>query len=117
MQQETLQQGLFRRGAAMLCVMAVLSKGESYGYDIVKALDHVSQGRFQMPEGTLYPILYRLEDKGYVSIRYETSGKRMRRAYYSLTEEGQAYYRALAEEYRRVEEGIQLILAYSESGK
>lgn len=114
MQQESLQQGLFRRGAAMLCALALLSEGESYGYELVKGLENVSGGRFLMPEGTLYPILYRMEDKGYVNVRYEQIGRRMRRAYYSLTDEGREYYHSLLEEYRNVQEGIQLILEHAE---
>lgn len=114
MQQETLSQGLFRRGAATLCVLSLLSERENYGYELSNGMETLSGGRFTMPEGTLYPILYKMEDKGYINVRYEKIGRRMRRAYYSLTDEGVQYYHLLLKEYQNVQEGIRLILEHAE---
>lgn len=111
MQQESPQQALFRRGAAMLCVLALLSKKECYGYELCLRINDLSKGGFTMAEGTLYPILYRMEDKGYVNVRYAVVGRRMRRSYYSLTEAGREYYASLLEEYRNVQAGIENILS------
>lgn len=112
MPKEPLTQGLFRRDAATLCVLALLNQKEWYGYDLTQNVERISEGRFSMTEGTLYPILYRLESQGYVASRYEFAGKRMRRAYYTITEEGQRCYRALLDEYDSVQEGIRLIVSY-----
>lgn len=112
-----MTQGLFRRGAAMLCVLALLREREHYGYELANKLGQLSEGRFTMAEGTLYPILYRMEDKGYVNVRYENIGRRMRRAYYSLTDEGAEYYESLLEEYRRVQTGIEMILTAGKQGE
>lgn len=111
MQQESPQQALFRRGAAMLCVLALLSKKECYGYELCLQINKLSDGGFTMAEGTLYPILYRMEDKGYVNVRYAVVGRRMRRSYYSLSEAGKEYYQALLEEYRSVQAGIENVLS------
>lgn len=98
----------------MLCVLALLSEHESYGYELANGLETISGGRFLMPEGTLYPILYKMEDKGYINVRHERIGRRMRRAYYSLSEEGVEYYHSLLAEYRNVQEGIGQILKHAE---
>lgn len=117
MPKEPLTQGLFRRGAATLCVLALLNQKEWYGYDLTQNVERISEGRFAMAEGTLYPILYRLESQGYVTSRYEFVGKRMRRAYYTITEEGQRYYQTLLDEYASVQEGIRLIVSYRGDSK
>lgn len=109
MQQEALQSH-FKRGVATLCILSLLSEREMYGYEIAQALETISGGRFILPEGTLYPILYRLEDNGYLNTRRVLVGKRMTRVYYRLSERGQQYYATLLEDYKSIQIGVQLIL-------
>lgn len=109
MQPEVLQ-SYFKRGVATLCILSLLNEGEMYGYEIAQALDNISGGRFVLPEGTLYPILYRLEDNGYLNTRRVLVGKRMTRVYYRLSEHGQQYYATLLEDYKSIQTGVQLIL-------
>lgn len=111
MQQETLQ-SYFKRGVATLCILSLLNENEMYGYEIAQALDNISGGRFVLPEGTLYPILYRLEDNGYLDTNRVLVGKRMTRVYYRLSESGRQYYAALLEDYKSIYAGVQLILAH-----
>jgi PadR family transcriptional regulator, regulatory protein PadR len=72
-----------KRGMMQVAVMCLLEK-ERYGYDIIKSLN--SSG-MSVEEGTLYPILRRLEDDGVLSSRWDTVGPRPRK-YYSITEYG-----------------------------
>ena len=56
---ETTQQGHFRKDLSMLCILSLLSgSGEMYGYELVKAMAERSEGKFDLPEGTIYPVLY-----------------------------------------------------------
>lgn len=112
MQQEALQSH-FKRGVATLCILSLLSEREMYGYEIAQALETISGGRFILSEGTLYPILYRLEDDGYLDAKRIRVGKRMTRVYYRISENGQEYYSAFLEDYNSIHTGVQLILSRS----
>lgn len=95
----------------MLCILALLEQnGEMYGYELVKAMGERSGGMFDLPEGTIYPVLYRLEEQGLVKQRAVRAGKRMNRYYYSLTDAGREFYTALRAEYETVQKGVALIL-------
>ena len=107
-------QGHFRKDLSMLCILSLLEQnGEMYGYELVKAMDERSGGTFALPEGTIYPVLYRLEDQGYVRQRAVRVGRRMDRFYYSLTDDGVSFYHSLSQEYELVHQGIQRILTGS----
>ena len=103
----------FKRGTVELVVLAVLRKEDLYGYQIVQQIAEQSSGNFILPLGTLYPVLYRFVESGYVSDRDEIVGKRLRK-YYHLEESGKAYYAALLAEYRKTAAGVELITRESE---
>ena len=69
-------------------VLAILKEGESYGYAISKRVDELSGGEIQWTDGMLYPLLHRLERKGYVKAAWGKSETGRRRKYYSLTDQG-----------------------------
>ena len=79
-----------RRGSLELIVLHLLSLGEAYGYEIVANLTGRTNGGLEVTDGTLYPVLYRLERAGFVAIRWETPQRGVPRKYYRLTEAGQA---------------------------
>ena len=62
-------------------LLATLEDGPRHGYAIRKALLDGSEGRFDLPTGTIYPALHRLERAGLVRSRWSTSGGRRRRTY------------------------------------
>ena len=62
-------------------VLAVLEGGPAHGYAIIEALRERSGGVFDLPEGTIYPALHRLEDAGAIASRHEIVGGRERRVY------------------------------------
>lgn len=68
------------------CVLAVISKGETYGYRIITQLEQ--SGFERMLEGTLYPVLTRLEKRQLIKCRTEKSPLGPMRKYYSITENG-----------------------------
>ncbi len=78
-------------GAAELIVLHVLkAKKESYGYELIRAISQESEGIFDFEEGTLYPLLYRLEQKGFIESTVKPAPSGKKRRYYSLTKEGVA---------------------------
>ena len=88
-----------RRGSLELIVLHLLSPGEAYGYEIVSKLTARTNGALEVTDGTLYPVLYRLERAGYVAVRWETPERGVPRKYYRLTDEGRAELERLREEW------------------
>ena len=85
------------RGHVEAMALSVLEKGDAHGLDIVRTLEEQGKGVLRMKEGTLYPALYRLEQKGCIRGRWETGEIRhqgARRRIYRLTKKGK---RELAE--------------------
>jgi PadR family transcriptional regulator PadR len=88
-----------RRGSLELIVLHLLSMGEAYGYEIVTALTERTSGGLSVTDGTLYPVLYRLERGGYVAVRWDTPPRGVPRKYYRLTKSGEAELALLTEEW------------------
>ena len=77
-----------KRGSLELIVLHLLAPAEAYGYEIVSKLTAETNGALEVTDGTLYPVLYRLERAGFVAIRWETPERGVPRKYYSLTDAG-----------------------------
>ena len=88
-----------KRGSLELIVLHLLSPGEAYGYEIVSKLTEQTNGSLEVTDGTLYPVLYRLERAGYVAVRWETPERGVPRKYYRLTDEGREELERLREEW------------------
>jgi PadR family transcriptional regulator, regulatory protein PadR len=100
------------KGNLDLLLLSVLSAGPAHGYAIISALRDRSEGMFDLPEGTIYPALHRLEDAGLlVSSWAETDGRRRR--VYGLTDQGAAALAAEQTEWRKFATGIQAVLGWS----
>lgn len=102
--------GRFKRDGAALCLLSLLRGGEKYGYELNQLLTKSSEGLFTLPEATMYPVMYRLEEQGLVTHEKRMAGKRMQRIYYTLTPEGEEAFAQLREEYEGVQKGIRLAL-------
>ncbi len=78
-----------KKGVLEMLVLHLLSEKEKYGYQLICELRELSDDMFLLKEGTLYPILYRMEDDGLVVSKWsEPRGKEVSRKYYGITEEG-----------------------------
>jgi PadR family transcriptional regulator PadR len=77
------------KGHVDLLLLAVLEDGEAHGYGLVESLRERSSGTFDLPEGTVYPALYRLERHGFTASRWRSVGGRRRRVY-RLTSRGRS---------------------------
>ena len=69
-------------------VLALLAKGESYGYAIIQEVKARSGGQLQWTDGMLYPVLHRLERRGQIKARWGESETGRKRKYYSLKKDG-----------------------------
>ena len=77
-----------KRGSLELLILSSLEPGRKHGYEIGKQLESQSGGRLEFKASTLYSILYRMEDRGWIKGRWvEKKGER-RRCYYTLTSAG-----------------------------
>lgn len=96
----------FQRGVASLVLLALLKQSDMYGYQLVQEMERQSFGAVSMQEGALYPVLYKLQDAGYISARKVQVGKRMIRVYYHLEPRGLEYLERLIGDYKAVVNGV-----------
>ena len=98
-----------KKGTSEMLILFLLEREDMYGYQLAQELRERSEGYFVMPEGSLYPTLYRLIEKGVITDRQEIVGKRLRK-YYHLEPAGKAYLKSIVAEYRSINLGIQKVL-------
>jgi len=87
-------EGEMLKGHLDMIVLAALASGPAHGYAVIEAIKRRSGQAFDLPEGTIYPALHRLEQAGLLTSRWVTADSGRRRRVYALTRRGQ---RALAE--------------------
>jgi len=84
----------WKKGSAELLVLSLLEGRARHGYDISKLIQARSGGDLQFHVTSLYPLLYRLEKRGWVEGRWVEKAEQRRRRYYTLTPEGRAVLRS-----------------------
>jgi PadR family transcriptional regulator, regulatory protein PadR len=100
------------KGHLDLLLLSVLAAGPAHGYAIISALRERSDGTFDLPEGTIYPALHRLEDGGLLSSSWAAGDGRRRRVY-ALTSAGATALAAEQTEWRRFATGVVAVLGWS----
>jgi PadR family transcriptional regulator PadR len=100
------------KGHLDLLLLSSLSAGPAHGYAVIAALRDRSEGTFDLPEGTMYPALHRLEDAGLLGSSWVDAGGRRRRVY-ALTDEGVAALAAQQTEWRRFARGMHAVMGWS----
>lgn len=84
-------EGDLLRGHLEALVLAILERGDAHGFEVIKRLDAEGRGALHLKEGTLYPILYRLEKAGCVRARWDADtapSQGPRRRVYRITGKG-----------------------------
>jgi len=89
-------------------VLATLRDGPTHGYAVIEALKERSEGAFDLAEGTVYPVLHRLEAEGLLSSTWSTTAGRRRRVY-RLTRRGRAVVAQRREEWRRFAHAVEAV--------
>jgi PadR family transcriptional regulator, regulatory protein PadR len=100
------------KGNLDLLLLSVLAAGPAHGYAVISAVRERSEGTFDLPEGTIYPALHRLEDAGLLGSSWADVDGRKRRVY-ALTDNGAAALAAEQTEWRRFARGVQAVVGWS----
>ncbi|MEJ2247001.1 MAG: helix-turn-helix transcriptional regulator [Acidobacteriota bacterium] len=103
-----------RRGSIELIILKLLENQEMYGYQLVSIIEERAGGLFEVAEGTLYPVLYRLEDRGSIESYRDNPKRGVPRKYYRLTKRGKAYLQDLLEEWKKFSAIMQSLLKEEE---
>mgnify|MGYP002560607425 CR=1 FL=1 len=93
-------------GSTTMLVLKLLDGQDMYGYQIVQEIAARSGGTIVTQEGSLYPVLYKLQDQGMISGEKVLVGKRMTRVYYHLEEPGHRRLQELVHEYQVMTRGV-----------
>lgn len=97
------------KGSTNLLVLSLLQEENMYGYQMIRKLSEKSNDVFELQEGTLYPILHGLEEKGFISSYWDdTTGKK--RKYYTITKKGKNQLKEKKEEWSVFSSGINQVI-------
>jgi transcriptional regulator len=110
-------EGDMLKGHLDMIVLAALSGGPAHGYAVIEEIRRRSGEAFDLPEGTVYPVLHRLEQSGLLASRWVTADSGRRRRVYSLTRGGS---KALAERrstWERFSTAVGALLGEARTGK
>lgn len=97
------------RGHLELLLLSVLARGPGHGYAIIERLRARSDGAFELPEGTIYPALHRLEAARLLGSRWVDDSGRRRRVY-ELTRRGTAELERRREDWRAFAGAVNLVV-------
>ena len=89
-------------------VLTILQSGDDYGYSIIKKVQELSKNQLQWKEGSLYPVLGKLEKRGLIS-SYIQKAEGRNRKYYSLSESGSASLQSLQEEWNFIHQTMSVL--------
>ncbi|NLU41960.1 MAG: PadR family transcriptional regulator [Firmicutes bacterium] len=98
------------RGTLELMVLHLIDTGDTYGYALTSRISELSEGRIDLKEGTLYPVLYRLENESMIESSWSTPERGVPRKYYRITEKGRARLSELRQEWHAFVECVKRVL-------
>ena len=97
-----------------MLVLKVVALGPSHGYAIAQRLQQISKNFFQVHQGSLYPALHRLEDRGWLQAEWKESETGREAKFYSLTKNGRKHMDAEVVNWMRLCESVGLVLREAE---
>jgi PadR family transcriptional regulator PadR len=104
------------QGTLDLLILKVVALGPVHGYAIAQRLQQVSRDVVQVPQGSLYPALHRLENRGQLAADWKETETGREAKFYRLTRKGRAQLDTETESWRQLAEAVGLILKMSEGG-
>ncbi len=100
-----------KKGALDMLVLRLLTEDKKYGYQLIMELREKSGNIFCLKEGTLYPILYRLEEEGLVESRWsEAENKQLPRKYYLMTDKGRQIMCEMYQSWQQIAKGVEQLM-------
>jgi PadR family transcriptional regulator, regulatory protein PadR len=104
------------QGTLDLLILKVLALGPLHGYAIAQRIQQVSRNVVQVPQGSLYPALHRLENRDLLSAEWRDSETGREAKFYRLTRKGRAQLEAETASWERLTDAVALILRLSDGG-
>ena len=98
------------QGTLDLLILKAVSLGPMHGWAISERIHQVSHATLQIPQGSLYPALHRLERRGWISAEWGASDNNRRAKYYDLTRSGRRQLAAESDGWRRLTAAVALVL-------
>jgi PadR family transcriptional regulator, regulatory protein PadR len=98
------------QGTLDLLILKALSLGPQHGWAVSERVHEVSRATLQIPQGSLYPALHRLERKGWISATWGASDNNRRAKFYELTRAGRRQLEVETDLWRRLTAGVELVL-------
>ena len=95
-----------KRGTAELAILSVLEAGELHGYEIARRIERETHGKLRFTLASLYPLLYRMEKRGWVRGEWQVGETGRRRRCYRLTAKGKKKVAPLRAEWRELFEAL-----------
>jgi transcriptional regulator len=99
------------QGTLDMLILKAVSLGPLHGYGILLRIQQISRDALQIPQGSLYPALYRLEHRGWIAAEWGESENKRKAKYYRLTAAGRRQLRCEREEWKRLALAIADVLA------
>lgn len=111
-------QNNFKKGAVEMLLLQILKEnGDCYGYQLSQLIKTISDEYLVIPEGSMYPALYKLIEKGYITDYKKQVGKRLIRVYYHIESSGTERLSKLIQEFHETNRSIEKILNYDFSNE
>lgn len=107
----------FTRGTIEIVILSLLKEGDSYGYELCNNIFIKSKGLYHIQEGTMYPSLYRMIERGYVEVYEKLVGKKRTRQYYKITDSGIDHYNELCENFVDSVNGVCAIMNHNDENE
>jgi transcriptional regulator len=104
------------QGTLDLLILKVIAFGPVHGYAIAQRLEQVSRGVVQVPEGSLYPALHRLENRGLLAADWKETETGREAKFYRLTRKGLKQLKTETADWQRLIDAIGLILGMADGG-
>jgi transcriptional regulator len=104
------------QGTLDLLILKVVALGPVHGYSVAQRLQQVSRDVVQVPQGSLYPALHRLENRGLLAAEWRQTDSGREAKFYRLTRKGRAQLEMQTASWRRLSDAVALILRLSEAG-
>ena len=104
------------QGTLDLLILKVVALGPVHGYAIAQRLQQVSRDVVQVPQGSLYPALHRLENRRLLTADWKETGTGREAKFYRLTRQGRAALESGTASWQRLSDAVALILKMSEGG-
>jgi PadR family transcriptional regulator PadR len=106
-------QSQMRKGVLEFCILSIIRKGEVYPSDLV---DQMKTANLQILEGTLYPLLTRLKNAGYLTYRWVESNSGPPRKYFSMTDAGLIFYQELQTTWNELADAVHTLTSIHNNG-